>query len=387
MAYTVSKAYDLRNVKYQGTRIGGTDQISTCPIQYQGTPVTYIRYKNTNIMHRYNVWSGDEYKEEYDYVSDFDEGIVGAYYSVSSTTKGGGKRTNIPAPEPYRGNLAYEYDITKWELTKTSGVKNEDKYYLYSFTIKLSEYYDVGSFIERNRIRIDKYDYLSTEDISLDELAAQIEDASGGTEGFTPPWNLGISTSDILKKTRRERERIDDVTRTGNFTDFINTENIVEGTVGSWGFEEDYSTYCGIFNQAVEGLIVNYYTGSSSSSLMHNDGNGAQFNFKRVVESKSAIDLDHVYIANCECNSDYSSCFVGSSIDSRHPVSITDASGESRSSEDFKDFSLIFLICSSCSNFALSDGQDRMVLTYYREDFTRLNGNLTYNNWINSRDY
>ena len=387
MAYTESKAYDLRNVQYQGTRIGGIDQITTPPIQYQGTPVTFVQYRKMNIMHRYVVRNGNGYTEEWDYDDDeFNENVAGVY-SVSSTHKDSNAiQTDIPAPEPYSDRtITYRYNITKWELTRTSGDKNESKYYLYAFTIALRAYSSsLGGFLE---IRTDKYDYLSTEDISLDTLAAQIEDPSGGTEGFTPPWKLNIPTADILKRTQRERERTDELKYTGNFDDFLDYYQTEEGTTGSWGPVFDYSYYHGIFNQAAEDLIVHYYMYSPSSSLLSKDACGRLFNFKKVVDSKSLVDNDHVYISHLTFNNDYSSCYVDSLIDTTNPVIVTDNSNVSYSSDDFEHFSLIFLICSSCSNFALSDGLNKIELSYRHVDHTKINANVTYNNSINRRDY
>ena len=383
MAYTESKAYDLRNVQYKGTRIGGTDQIATSPIQYQGTPVTYVKYKNTNIMHRYVVRTGDYYDEEYTFHGDYYDDELAGTYSVSSTSKSKKDiNTNVPGPEPYSLNLIYDYYITKYELTRTSGTKNENKYYLYAFTIIL--YAGING---HSKYRTDKYDYLSTEDISLDTLAAKIEDPSGGTEGFTPPYDLGISTESILENTRRERERTDDVERSGDFNTFSDHYDDSEGTTSSWGPEFDYGYYNGIFNQGAEDLTVDYYEYSSYGSQLTTFGNGRLFNFDRVVNSKSEIDLDHVYISGYFYTGDHSSCTIDNFMDYRHTVYVTDDYNELRSSKDFEHFPLIFLMCSSCSNHALGNGSDKMVLTYYREDATIVHANITYDNSIIYREY
>jgi hypothetical protein len=84
---------------------------------------------------------------------------------------------------------------------------------------------------------------------------------------------------------------------------------------------------------------------------------------------------------------DISSCSLDQVIDDRRTVHIKDNKGMSRSSDDFEHFSLIFLICSSCSNSALSEGDDIMQLRYYNEDFTKIKANLTYKNYIAGRDY
>jgi len=383
MAVTESKAYDLRNVQYKGTRIGGTDQIVTSPIQYQGTPVTYMKYKNTNIMHRYIVWNGDGYAEEYDYDEDWSTDNEAGVYSVSSTSKSEKNiNTNVPGPEPYSLNLIYDYYITKYELTRTSGTKNESKYYLYAFTIIL--YAGINGY---SKYRTDKYDYLSTEDISLDTLAAKIEDPSGGTEGFTPPWKLGISTERILRNTRRERERTDDVVYTGNFSNFTSNGAIEDGTPSSWGDEFVDSVNNSIFNQGAEDLTVDYYEYSSPSSPSTTFANGRLFNFKSVVDSKSKVDIDHVCIVDFHYNSDYSSCGIDSTTNYNTPVIITDGFNKSHSSRTFEDFSLIFLMCSSCSNSALSDGSDNLSLSYYSVNYTTIHANETYNNRIWRREY
>jgi len=390
MAYTESKAYDLRNVQYQGTRIGGIDQIVTSPIQYQGTPVPYVKYKNTNIMHCYIVLNGDENKDYYSDYSDFNDNILAGSYSVSSSSKNREVFTDVPAPAvDANRTITYHYYITKWELTRTSGDKNESKYYLYAFTIALKGYYSGSDPTIAGTIlyRIDKYDYLSTEDISLDTLAAKIEDPSGGTEGFTPPWKLGISTERILRNTRRERQRTDEVEYTGNFKFFDNKRVIEsEGEPTPWGEEINYQTYNGIFNQGAEGLEIHCYRYSPPMALTEYCS-GNVFNFSTVVDSKSQVDSDHVCITGMDWTSMHSSCWIDTGMDDRRPIYITDGYGDSISSDDFSNFPLIFLICSSCSNLALSQDEDSMVINYYREDFTQINANMTYNNYISYRDY
>ena len=388
MAYTESKAYDLRNVQYQGTRIGGIDQITTPPIQYQGTPVTYVKHHSFNIMHRYTVRNGDDYSGSYDEEWDFSEQILAGKYSVSSTSKNKCINTDIPVSDSNFWKIQYQYYITKYELTRTSGTKNENKYYLYAFTIALRKYYrDKDDFIHPFTYRTDKYDYLSTDDLSLDMLAAQIEDPSGSDEGFTPPWKLGISTERILKKTRRERERTDDIFIEGNFINFSNYyDDPVKGKPSSWD-PEPYCEHCeGMFNQAVEGLKVYFYQYSPSNRCFEN-GIGNIFNFGIVVNSISQVDSDHVFIDEPSYTNDHSSCALDQVIDGRRDVYITDSNGDSISSDDFEHFSLIFLICSSCSNSALSNGDDKVELRYYNEDYTLIKANLTYKNYIAGRDY
>lgn len=388
MAYTTSKAYDLRNVQYQGTRIGGTDRISTCPIQYQGTPVIYMRYKNNNVMHRYTVWNGVEYKEEYDYDSEWEENLLYGIYKVNSLTEKESDviNTDIPYDGSQTEKISYDYSIAKYVLSRTSGSKGPAVFYLYGLTNHIRARKNMSSVPLRG---IHKAVYLSSIDYDLNTLGSLIENAPTG-KAYTSFSDLGIIAFRILSKTRQERFRTDEITERGNFSNFSNNTVDEEGTWDPWETEYDDTNYSGIFNQDAEFFTAKVYDifNTTGHEIL---GASSYLNFPNNTNSKSeAITSPNIlyYTERVGAKSDYSACSLNAYVDDRHMISLVDSEGKRYTADSFRCFSALFLASSSCSPRVLNTSEnDALTLTYYKEYYSCIHSNTTYVNYIKSRDY